>query len=265
MQSPGPGTARGAALTTFTPAAPAVSGARAGGERPRRRGRRGFYVGMGVVAVLVVIAGFHPAIRGEAGGTRALPTLVRLHGFLFTAWLALFIAQARLVATGRVAVHRRLGLAAAVLAPAMVAVGVVTTIRGARRGWPFDGDPLGFMVHPLGDLLAFSLLVGAALWFRRRPEVHKRLLLLATVGPMMNAPITHINEQLPAAVRATPLFLVPMALLLFAGAVHDRITRGRFHPVTLWGAVILFAFGNVREVAIRPSTTWHRVAAALVR
>ena len=53
--------------------------------------------------------------------------------------------------------------------------------------------------------------------------------------------------------------------MLFSPAVYDRLTRGRFHPVTLWGAVILFAWGNLRAVAIGPSEVWHRFAAWLIR
>jgi hypothetical protein len=220
---------------------------------------------MGGVAVLVVIVGFSGPMPGDVPGPRAFSSVVRLHGAVFGAWLALFIAQAGLVATGRAAVHRRLGIAAAVLAPLMIAVGVHTAITAARRGYPFNGDPLGMLVHPLGDLVSFAALVGAGLWYRGRPDVHKRLLLLATVAVLMNAPLTHLHARLPAPLNANPLFfLLPMVLLLSASAVYDRVSRGRIHPVSLWGAVLLFAWGNVRELLIAPSAAWHQLAAWLV-
>jgi hypothetical protein len=241
-------------------AAPAEAGARG-------RGRR-FYTGMGVVAVLVVVVGFSGPMPGDVGdgsGRRAFSPQVRLHAALFGGWLALFIAQTRLVAMGRTALHRRLGIVASVLAVAMLAVGVPTAIAAARRGWPFDGDPLGNLVHPLGDLVSFTVLVGVALWYRRKPDVHKRLMLLATAGALMNAPLAHMHARLPAPLNANPLlFLLPMVLLLSASAVYDRVTRGRIHPVSLWGAVLLFAWGNVRELLIRPSSAWHQFAAWLV-
>ncbi len=89
-------------------------------------------------------------------------------------------------------------------------------------------------------------------------------MLLATVSPMMNALLVHfffINPGIPG--RAI-LLLVPMAALLFAPAVYDRITRGRFHRVTLWGAVLLFAWGNLRATVIGPSKVWHEFAAWLI-
>ena len=56
-----------------------------------------------------------------------------------------------------------------------------------------------------------------------------------------------------------------MTALLFAGTVYDHITRGRFHPVTLWGSIVLFIWGNLRAMVIGPSDAWHRFAAWLIQ
>lgn len=246
-------------------AAPPASDA-PGRPAPWRRARgRSFYTAMGIVAILVVLVGFSASITDGVTGRRTLSPLVHVHVALFSAWLLLFVAQTRLVAAGRTSVHRHLGGAAAVLGVAMIGVGFQTAIAAARRGYPGNGDPLGFMVHPLGDLVSFAVLVGAALWYRRRPEVHKRLMLLATIGAMMNAPLSHWHRELPAALQANPLvFVLPMVALLSSSAVHDRVSSGRVHPVSLWGGLVLFAWGNARELLIGPSAAWHRVAAWLV-
>jgi hypothetical protein len=68
----------------------------------------------------------------------------------------------------------------------------------------------------------------------------------------------------PDAVKQ-PLFVASMAALLFTGAVYDRVTLGRFHPVSLWGAIILFAWGNLRAIVVGPSEAWHQFAAWLIR
>ncbi len=233
----------------------------------RRSSARWFYTGMGVVAILVVVAGFGSSYYGMATGTGTLTPLVKAHGLVFALWLVLFIVQTRLVATRRVAMHRRLGLAAVALAVAMVALGYATAVAGARRGFDlnFSGDPLGYMVFPLGGLVGFTVLVAAALWYRRRPDVHKRLMLLAIIGPLMNAPLAHFFAN-TAVLRGTVLpFLAMMITLLAASAVYDRVTSGRVHPVSLWGAVLLFAWGNVQAVVIGPSAEWHRFAAWLIR
>jgi len=232
----------------------------------RRRDDR-FYTAMGIVAFLVAMIGFSNSLAGAVTGSKTFTRLVHFHGALFGSWLVFFILQTRLVASGRIAIHRRLGVLGAVLALSMLVVGFRTAIVAARHGYDLDhrNDPLGFMIFPLGDLLSFALLVGAALWFRKRPMAHKRLMLMATVGAMLNAPLAHLISTTPALVAITaPIILVPMILLLFASAAYDKLTLGKIHPVSLWVALALFVWGNLRAVAIRPTAAWHAFAGWLI-
>jgi hypothetical protein len=222
---------------------------------------------MGLVAILVVVAGFGGSYWRMAAGTGSLAPIVRFHGMVFALWLVVYLAQTRLIAGRQVRWHRRLGYASIALAAAMVVLGYMTAIAGARRGFDlnFTGDPLGYMVFPLGGLVAFAALVAAALVYRRRAEVHKRLMLFATIGPLMNAPLAHLFAHTEVLRGKVPLFLAAMVALLVASAVHDRITRGRIHPVSLWVAIALFAWGNLQAAVIGPSAAWHRFAAWLIR
>ena len=235
------------------------------GESSNRHRR--FYMVMGVVAILVAAAGFGRSFYGVMTGTKTLTLLVHLHAAVFSAWLVLYLVQAGLVATGRTAVHRRLGIVGVALAVAVVGIGYPTAITAARHGYDLDntGDPLRYLVFTLGDLVSFTILVPVALWYRKRPEVHKRLMLLITVGPMMSAALVHVWLPLPNKEAQQPLFVASMAALLFAGAVYDRLTLGRFHPVSLWVAVALFVWGVLRAAVIGPSETWHQFAAWLIR
>src|SRR5678815_4136309 len=70
-------------------------------------------------------------------------TAFHVHGALFTAWVLLFIVQTALISSRRVAVHRRLGIAGAVLAAAMVAAGALVAVSAAARG----AAPLGMTPH----------------------------------------------------------------------------------------------------------------------
>lgn len=226
-----------------------------------------FYTAMGIVALLVAIIGFNASFRGALTGSKTFTRLVHIHGALFGSWLLFFIVQTRLIATGRVAIHRRLGIAGGLLALTMLGVGYRTSIVAARHGYDLSGahDPLGFLVFPLGDLTSFAVLVGAALWYRKRPMAHKRLMLLATVGAMLNAPLAHLVATTPAlfAIKA-PIILIPMIALFFASAVYDRITLGRMHPVSLWGGIALLVWANLRAGLIGSSAPWHAFAGWLV-
>ena len=191
---------------------------------------------------------------------------------IFSAWLALFLAQALIVFNRRVAPHRTLGYVGSVLAIIMVVSGYFTTIAMGRRGFDLSGDLIGdindmpmLVLFQLGDILCFGLLVGFAILFRRRPDAHKRLMLLATVGGLMPAALAHIIGHSPF-LRELPavIIVIPYAMFIFAGAVHDRVTRGRMHPVSLWVALALFAFINLRAAVIGPSDTWRDFASWLL-
>jgi len=225
---------------------------------------------MGIVAILVAAAGFGGSLLyGTVTGAKTLTPLVRLHAAVFSSWLVLYLVQTGIVATGRTEVHRRLGIASVVLGVATVGIGYQTAVTAARRGYDLtldvNIDPLRFLAFSLGDLLSFTILVAAGVWYRRQPEVHKRLMLLATVGPLMAGPLVRICLLLPVPQARLPLFLAALAAMFFAGAVYDRIARGQFHPVSLWGAAALFAWGNLRATVIGPSDTWHQFAAWLIR
>jgi hypothetical protein len=228
----------------------------------RRRDNR-FYTSMGVVAFVVAMVGFNATMRRTTG---TVTPIVLAHATLYTAWLLLFIAQSRLIGSGRVALHRRVGVLGAALAGTMVIVGFRVAIEAAQRGFKIDTlhDPLAYLVFPLGDLSAFAVLVALAIRYRKRPMVHKRLMLLATAGALMNAPLAHFIAGFHMFDKAPVVILLPMALLLSASAVYDKLTLGKIHPVSLWGALALFVYGNLRAAVIGPSAAWHSFAGWLV-
>jgi hypothetical protein len=119
-------------------------------------------------------------------------------------------------------------------------------------------------VHPLGDLLTFSLLVTAALIWRRRSDVHKRLMLLAAVGSLMAAPLVHLLSYVRALRAVPPLILLPLAALYFSSAIHDRLTLDRVHPVSKWVGLSLLVFAVLRAGVIGPSAAWHQFAGWLI-
>jgi hypothetical protein len=241
------------------------------GDAQRTLVRSWFYVAMGAVAVAIVFIGFVPGLAFSPTKRNGPPTTdILLHSLIAAMWLALFITQTVLVRGGNTRVHRRLGWIGIPLAIAVVATGYATTIAQGKRGfalwWTPDlkVDSLAELVHPLGDLLTFSLLITAALIFRRRSDVHKRLMLLATVGSLMAAPLAHVLGYFPALRALPPLILLPLAALYFSSAIHDRLTLGRIHPVSKWVGLSLLVFAVLRAAVIGPSAAWHQFADWLV-
>jgi hypothetical protein len=242
-------------------------------QRAHRQSEGWFYVIMAIIAMAFAIAGFGPAAVSTASRRAPLTWALVSHGAIFGAWLLLFLTQTILVTKRKIAVHRRLGYLGALLAVLMVLSGYITAIAMARRGYDLSGDliqgnsdPLELLVFQLGDILSFSILVGLAIWYRSKPAVHKRLMLLATVGSLMPAALTHIIGHSPVLREITaPIIIIPLIMLLFAGAVHDRFFRGSIHPISLWVALALFVWANLRAAVIGPSDAWHNIAEWLIK
>ncbi len=240
-------------------------------QQVHRRSEGRFYVIMAMIAIAIAIAGFGPTAV-SAGRRAPMTWALASHGAIFGAWLLLFLTQTILITKRKIDVHRRLGYLGALLAVLMVVSGYITAIAMARRGFDLSGDliqgssdPLGQLVFQLGDILSFSILVGLAIYYRSHPAVHKRLMLLATVGSLMPAALTHIIGHSPVLREITaPIIVIPLFMLLFAGAVHDRLSRGSIHPVSLWVALALFVWANLRAVVIGPSDVWRNFAAWLI-
>jgi hypothetical protein len=215
----------------------------------KRRRERLFYTGMTVAFVLVVFAGFaRTYYLRPYFSTPQLRPLLHLHGLVFTSWIVLLLAQTVLVAAGRTAVHRRLGWAGAVIAVLMILVGTTTAVVRAKEGAapPGAASPLAFLTIPLGDMLIFTLLVAAGFYYRRRPDVHKRLMLLATIAILPAAvarlPFDFMQQLGPFAFLWLPDLFIIVCLL------YDLFTRARPHRATVYGGLLIIVSHPLRFV-----------------
>jgi hypothetical protein len=219
---------------------------------------------MAVLIGITVFAGFSRTYFLKAHfGTPELSLLLHVHGLVFTSWVLLFLAQTTLVAAHRTDLHRRLGVLGAVLAALLLIVGTTTAIIRVKGGSaPVPGvPPLAFLAIPLFDMVVFAILIGAGLYFRRRPDTHKRLMTLGTIA-LMSAPIARLPFALlkagpPAFFGLTDLFIVVLL-------VYDLATRRRLHPATIWGGLLIVASQPLR-LMISGTPAWMAFASWLTR
>ena len=195
-----------------------------------------FYSGSALVLVALVATGFATTFYvRDVSVAGPLPPPVLVHGIAGTAWVLLFAVQIALVATHRVAWHRRAGWAAAVVTVVFVASGALV-IAALERS--HGAEPLAWRAPHLftngAPLMLFALLVAAGLWQRSRAARHKRLMLLAAV--VLSPPAI---GRLFGQIGLTELNLVAYAALAFANAVYDWLAHGRPHAVSLLGAALL--------------------------
>jgi len=210
-----------------------------GTQQQAKARERMFYSGMAIAILLTIFVGFSRTfyLRPYFYSERLIPLLI-LHGVVFTSWILLFVTQTTLVATRRTRIHMKLGVAGGVIAALMIIIGSVTAIVRARGASPLPNiNPLSFLTIPLGDMLVFGILVGAAFYFRRKLDTHKRLMLLASIALLPAGiarwPVGFIEKGGPLAFYGlADLFIVPCL-------IYDVVTRGRPHRATMIGGTLI--------------------------
>jgi hypothetical protein len=227
---------------------------------PRTTAPRRPYVGLAVLATLIAAVGFWPAYFGPlVAGTADKTLIIHFHAAVYVGWLAIFVTQALLAATGRVASHIKLGRFAIGYGVLVIVVGLVTafarfTVR-VRAGEVAAAQTQLF--GPLLDMLVFAPLFAAAIYYRRRPEVHKRLMIVATTS-LLIAAVSRM-EFLGSPRNQLLLHLIWVAPILLA-MTHDFWQQRKIHPVYVLGLVVLVLEGPLVRTPARVSETWQNMA-----
>jgi uncharacterized membrane protein YozB (DUF420 family) len=232
----------------------------------QRDWERVFFTGTALVMAAVVFTGFARTffLRPWFPEIPAPPEPIFLtHGLVFSAWMVLLVIQTALIATGRRAVHQSLGLFGALLAVAVVTFGVSGALVAAERPGGFMNvpvPPLQFLIVPLLDMTIFGTCVALAVIWRKHPQSHKRLMLLATISMLTAAfarfPLEAMFNNVIVAFILTDLFIVALA-------VWDVRSRGRLHPVTAWAGGFTIVSQPLR-LALSESAAWVAFAGWLV-
>lgn len=221
---------------------------------PPRRGYRAdqpFFTRFAIALALLVVLGFAQfALRGFVDYRRA-PMAVHFHGVVMLAWLSLFVTQNWLVETGRIATHRLLGRAGALLA--LLVAGTASYVGYAAvvsaRQPPFFPPAYFLALTQLGALF-FLGLVGWAIMKRRETEWHRRLMfasLIAILEPAFGRLL-----PMPLMMPWGEWAILAVQLGLFAVVMrHDRKVLGGVHPATLAGAGIVTLYHVLVETLAR--------------
>ena len=206
-------------------------------------GNRRLYTCFAVCTFLIIFAGFaHTFYLRPLFETTRLPLLLHLHGLLFTSWFVLFFVQARLVARHRIDLHRELGVTGAFLAPACACVAIRVAFNAGERAFMAHPTSLALLGRPsamdFGTSLMFMVLVAIALSLRRRPDSHKRIMVLACCSILLPAigriPFVFDTAGLWGLVAMTEV--PPLTCILY-----DTIKHRRLHPAFGWGGTLLLA------------------------
>jgi hypothetical protein len=201
---------------------------------------RRFYFYALVCAAIVLFIGFAKTYFLKTFfGAPPLYPLLHVHGFIMTSWFLLFGIQTWLVEVRRTDLHRRLGLFGVILASMMLIFGAIVVTINAREGRVPDGAPIPVILSlSYVNLFVFGLFVGAAIYFRRRSEFHKRLMLLATLN-LLSAAINRIPLDFIESGGLLAVFGL-LDLFILICVVYDTARHRRLHPAFAWGALFSF-------------------------
>ncbi len=235
---------------------------------------RWFYAWMAATCMAVAFVGFAPTYFVPlVQGQFAAPPIIHIHGLIFFGWTVLFCTQAWLVASGRVLAHREWGLLGVAWATAMVFVvfaAVVSRIELLTEAG-YRTEQLSFSWIQVGGILFFATIITLAVVNVKRPETHKRLMLLGTISLLPAAVarwfIVFLAPPVPAGEVGPPppLFIaIPPGLvadlLLVAAIVYDWRTRGKPHPAYIYGGIALLAI-QLTVPLIGDTDAWRSIAA----
>lgn len=235
-----------------------------------------FYPLASIALLVLTFLGFHyfylqmQAFPGRPL-TPPIRTLVITHGVLMTAWMLLAVLQPLLVAMGLKRVHMALGKFAALLAVGVIVAGFLVAVHAARVNPPdlklFGLMPKEFLTVPLFALMAFAVLVVLGVLNRKRPDIHRPMMFMASLAAVSAAlgRMPQLNDRLAGTMLEHVLsaFVTTVAL----GGLLLVIKCGLEKRFDGWFAAafgILTAF-CLASAMVAKTEAWAGIATMLMR
>ena len=224
------------------------------------RSDRVFYLAMGLLVLAVVFYGFGRSFYfAPFMPVRQIRPLLQLHAAIFSTWVLLFILQTSLISAQRRDLHRRVGIAGAFLVGLLVVVGGLTVVESVRLQSLQAGA-----VNLFGSstqLAVFAILATAALLLRKRPELHKRLMLVGTLALAQAG----LGRILPGLKLGPGGEIVVTMLFMFSWLFYDLLTHRRPLLAPLFGAAAVVLIAPVGIPLAAHSAAWLQFTAWVQR
>lgn len=237
---------------------------------------RWFYTLSSVLLLVIAVIGFrYFYLEGKAYPGRPLTPPIRqllvAHGIMMTLWMLLAVVQPFLVAAGNKRAHMKLGICGVLLAAGMVFAGLRVGIEATRVNPPemqlFGLTMKQFMAIPVIGILTFGFFVFVGVWNRRRPAIHRPMMLMASVSIVSAAlgRIAVLNDWYAGTwlehwFSANLIAVLIGALLLICKCAVAK----RFDRWFAFGFVILVAASVATAIGAK-TPVWNQIATYLLR
>lgn len=234
-----------------------------------------FFFMFSLALIGIVLIGFAPTLFFRfMTNPLPIPWYLHLHGMLLTLWFVWLAAQAWFVRSANVDLHRRLGYFGAGYGIVVVCAGLMATFGVVPRvmslGFSLESDIATLGIQGLGEgmtilaflagvvwtnlvmVVAFAVLLSAAVIFRRQSAWHKRFILLATIA-FMGPALARISRWPGLGGEQGPFIPLVLLSLMIAVVGYDIVTQRKPHKATLIGiAVILVAIASGAAISGSP-------------
>jgi len=230
-----------------------------------------FYSTTSALILVILFVGFREFFttgHGDGGriiNPQILPTVI-VHGLSITAWYILVLVQSLLITLKNRRLHMKLGWVSVALVPVIAVSGVLVALRSARGapadfvffGMPYRSD---FVLIMLTEMVVFTLCVAAGLAYRKRPDIHRAMMLSASLSLLLGATarMPWVNALFGGQTRAGffgPIFVFGAALVL-VNSIRCR-AFDRWLAVGFGGTVVLYLVAMLAGA----TPAWHQLAIA---
>ena len=228
---------------------------------------RRFYIIAAVIMLLFTAEGFRNfLLHGKTldGAINAqIAPLIIVHGLAMLGWVIVFLVQCALIQTGRRKLHLSIGPFGALLGAAIVILGPLVAMFSVHfnpAAYENLGGPKFFLAMMFMQMLMFGSFVGLGWFYRRQPQIHRPMMLLATLviqsGSLSRTPYVW-NLSSPPLYVQTPVLVFGSLLFFLQWAMSKSPNRAY-----LTGYAALFA-ASLASVAVGHSELWTHLATRL--
>ena len=215
--------------------------------------RRPLYMALSILIALIAVVGFWPTYFGPLVlGTLVQPLLIHIHAIIFSGWLLVFFLQAYFAATKRIRLHLAVGQVGIWYGVVLIIVGLTTGVIRASASPPGRAESL--LLAIIEDMLMFAGFFALAIWYRKKPKVHRPAMVLAATSLLVAAVarMTFLPPSIP--IRLT-IWSLPV---LIAMAIEFRERRA-VHPIYLLGLAV-FVVRRYNPPIIAATEEWGSFA-----
>ncbi len=213
-------------------------------KKPGSKKHTFIYLSLALLMTIIAIGGFWNTYWWPVlTGSKEFHWLLHIHGAVFTIWMGLLILQAGLVYQNKVGLHQLIGKRMGIM------WGILIILLGVSLGFGRISPGLGKEYEtlqafiwdlpiPLGDLLVFAILFGCGIYYRKKPETHKRLMILSTAA-LLWAPAGRLVSYFDSFIVSISIgLLIPLVPAVIA-ITHDWWRRNKIHPAYKWGTSLI--------------------------